>query len=82
MAGQSYNGAMPAWRDVLRDEEIAAVATYVRQWDGNDAGPVAPENVAALRGQQRANPWTADELRAAEASPSAAPAAASPGEAP
>ena len=29
--GATYNGAMPAWKDVLKDEEIAAVATYIRQ---------------------------------------------------
>lgn len=69
VAGQSYNGAMPAWRDVLSDAEIASVSTYVRQWGANDASAVGPEEVAALREatQSRAQPWTAEELRAAEA---------------
>lgn len=67
VAGETYVGAMPAWRDVLSDAEIAAVATFIRQWETNDAPPIEPERVAALRAatEQRREPWTADELTTA-----------------
>lgn len=69
VAGVAYNGAMPAWKDVLRDEEIAAVATYIRQLDSNDAPPVPVEEVAAVReaDASRSAPWTATELQSAPA---------------
>lgn len=69
VAGQVYNGAMPAWKDVLRDEEIAAVATYMRQWGANAAPPVPVEQVSELRTlhADRSSMWTADELTAAAA---------------
>jgi mono/diheme cytochrome c family protein len=68
VAGATYNGVMPPWRDQLSDQEIAAVITFIRQWEGNDAEPVTPEAVAALRpeGVSRGTPWTAEELRALE----------------
>lgn len=65
VAGQPFNGAMPAWRDQLSNQEIAAVATYIRQWRPNNAPPVDTALVAARRsatGQRK--PWTAEELRA------------------
>src|SRR5699024_5559329 len=34
--GNSYNGIMPAWKDILSDNEVAAVATYLRSSWGND----------------------------------------------
>jgi mono/diheme cytochrome c family protein len=70
VAGSQYNGLMPAWRDQLTDQEIGAVATYIRQWAPNRAGPVTAEGVAALRAANasRSAPWTAEELRAAEGS--------------
>lgn len=65
VAGTTYNGAMPAWKDVLKDAEIAAVVTYIRQLEGNDASPVAPTLVTELREAHasRTTPWTAQELR-------------------
>jgi len=64
--GQNYNGAMPPWRDLLSDEDIAAVLTYVRAnaaW-GNDAGPVSADQVKAIREETstRATAWSPDEL--------------------
>ncbi|MDZ4698409.1 MAG: cytochrome c [Rhodothermales bacterium] len=62
--GVTYNGVMPGWRNLLSDEEIAAVLTYIRSaWD-NDAGPVTPEEVATIRAAtaDRTTPWTAAEL--------------------
>lgn len=87
--GTTYNGAMPAWADVLRDEEIAAVGTYVRQMESNDAPPLDPSLVTTMRESEaaRSSPWTVEELeQAAAASPTpsasavpAEPVAASPG---
>ena len=50
--GQPFNtaGAMVPWNS-LSDDDIAAVITFVRgnkEW-GNKAGPVTPEQVAAIR---------------------------------
>ena len=42
-------GQMPAWQDKLNDQEVAAVATYIRQAWGNQASPVSPEAVQARR---------------------------------
>lgn len=69
VAGQSYNGAMPAWKDLLKDEEIAAVATYLRQLGANAAGPVSVEDVSTLRQRHadRTTMWTSQELTQAEA---------------
>ena len=53
--GQVIDGAMPPLGDVLKDEEIAAVVTYVRGAFGNDAlapktmPPLDAATVAALR---------------------------------
>lgn len=73
VAGATYNGAMPAWKDVLKDEEIAALATYIRQLAPNAAAAVDADAVAAQRNAHadRAAAWTAAELRAAQ--PASAP---------
>ena len=64
--GLTYNGVMPTWRDVLTDGEIAAVATYIRQWPPNAAPPVTVATVAAVRSATlaRGKPWTIAELGA------------------
>ena len=64
VAGTTYNGAMPAWKDVLQDGEIAAVATYIRQLESNEAPAVPPADVGAVRAAMgtRTAPWTAAEL--------------------
>jgi len=46
----SYASAMPAWRTVMSDAEIAAVITYERASWGNHGSPVAATDVAAQRG--------------------------------
>lgn len=71
VAGQTYNGAMPAWAKLMSDAEIAAVASFIRQWETNDASPVTPELVSTLRNAtaDRATPWTNPELEAALQSP-------------
>jgi len=57
---------MPPWKENLKDEEIANVLTYVRSnkdW-GNNAAPVTPEQVKAIRAKvaARSTAWTPDEL--------------------
>lgn len=66
-----FNGAMPSFGKVpgsgynWRDDQIAAVLTYVRQEWGNKAAPITPEKVAAIRTKEnRDKPWTAPELTA------------------
>ena len=56
--GVTYNGLMPAWKS-LPDEEIAAVATYVRTAFGNSASAVTVETVAAERARTAgmSAPW-------------------------
>lgn len=41
-------GEMPAFGDTLSDEEIAAVASYIRNAWGNEAPPVSEEEVAEV----------------------------------
>ena len=65
VAGATFNGAMPAWADALKDAEVAAVLTYVRSHFGNTAGPIAADAVAAARAATRGRtaPWTAGDLQ-------------------
>lgn len=63
--GQNYNNNMVPW-NMLSDEEVAAVITYVRQnkeW-GNNASAVTPAQVKAIRDKVKAHPqaFTPDEL--------------------
>lgn len=62
--GVEINNAMPAWKDILSDQEIADVLTYVRKSFGNKADSVAPDAVAAMRTETaaRANAYTEAEL--------------------
>jgi hypothetical protein len=64
--GETYNGAMPAFGQRFKDEQIAAVLSYVRQEWGNDAPPISPASVAATRAAvpARTAPWSAEELNA------------------
>ena len=64
--GQSFNNTMVAWGPSLKDEEIAAVLSFVRQnkeW-GNNAPPVTAEQIKAIRAKvaDRSQPFTPDEL--------------------
>lgn len=63
--GQSLSAAMLPWRDNLKDEEIAQVLTYIRNSWGNEAAPVTPEHVAAIRketAKHSGSNWTVPEL--------------------
>ena len=64
--GAAYNGSMPPWKDVLTDEQIAHILTYVRQSWGNSAPAISKEGVAAMRTESgsRSQPWTEAALRA------------------
>jgi mono/diheme cytochrome c family protein len=65
--GQQYNGAMPAFGPTgsnWRDDQIAAVITYIRQEWGNSAPPVEPSTVARIRAEEagRTRAWTEPEI--------------------
>lgn len=63
--GATYNGEMPEWGSKLKDEQIAAVLTYVRASFGNHAPPVSAELVRQVRQatSSRTRPWTEAELK-------------------
>ena len=71
VAGNTYPGTvqMPTFGQVpnsgynWRDDQIAAVLTYVRQEWGNKGAAVTPQKVAEIRAKvSRDKPWTAAEL--------------------
>ena len=66
VAGETFNGMMPPWGGTLKDEDIAAVLTYVRSSWGNKAAPISAAKVASIRAatSSRTAPWTAAELAA------------------
>jgi putative heme-binding domain-containing protein len=57
---------MTAFRSLLKDEELAAVLTFVRNTWGNKASPVSPASVKKVREQTiaRSTFWKPDELLA------------------
>ncbi|WP_197454820.1 PVC-type heme-binding CxxCH protein [Stieleria varia] len=57
---------MTAFRSLLKDDELAAVLTFVRNSWGNQASPVSTETVAKVRQQtiDRTTFWTPEELLA------------------
>lgn len=48
-AGTTINGQMASWKDVLSDQEIADVLTYVRSNFGNSGAAVTVDDVKAVR---------------------------------
>jgi mono/diheme cytochrome c family protein len=84
--GEQFNNVMAPWGKVLKDEQIAAVLTYVRNEWGNKAPPITKDFVAKIREQtkERTEPWSPKELQAIgrvlveEAAAAPAPAGASP----
>ncbi len=64
--GIHYEGQVPMlpFRDILEDDEIAAVLTYVRNAFGNKASVIAPETVKKVREatKDKEGFWTPDEL--------------------
>jgi mono/diheme cytochrome c family protein len=61
--GETYNQVMPKWSH-LTDEQVASVLTFIRASWSNQAPPIDPVFVAAVREQSadRTRPWTAAEL--------------------
>jgi mono/diheme cytochrome c family protein len=47
--GREGAGTMPGWSVTLNDQEVAAVATYIRQEWSNRATPVTPAMVTKIR---------------------------------
>ena len=65
--GLAFDGVMPAFKDQLDDESLAAVASYARAQWGNAAAPVPAGTVASVRAQtaSRSTPWQGDAELAA-----------------
>ena len=53
-------GVMPAFRNVLDDEQLAAVLSHVRSSFGNEAEAIEPELVAELRAETEPEPVEVD----------------------
>jgi len=47
--GKTYSGTMPAWKDQLSNDDVAAVLTYVRSAWTNKAAVVTAEQIALAR---------------------------------
>lgn len=65
--GQKFQGVMPPFKDQLKPEDIAAVATYVRNSFGNKADLVTVETVNQVKQAtaSKATPWNGEsELNA------------------
>jgi mono/diheme cytochrome c family protein len=64
--GKKYDGSVPMtpFGGLLKDDEIAAVLTFVRNSFGNQAAPVDPVQVQQVRGANpnRATFFTTEEL--------------------
>jgi mono/diheme cytochrome c family protein/glucose/arabinose dehydrogenase len=58
-------GLMPPLGAGMTDDQVAAVLTFIRRSWGQNAPPVAPASVGAVRAQVagRNRPWTNDELQ-------------------
>jgi hypothetical protein len=63
--GDTYNGAMPPWKQ-LKDDQIAMILTYIRNEWGNSAPPITAEQVAKIREEtaDRTEPYTQAQLQA------------------
>ena len=68
VSGVNWNppAQMPPWGDLIPDEELACLLTYIRgesEW-GNNASPVTAEQVEAVRAEVagRPTPWTEAEI--------------------
>ena len=47
--GKTYSGTMPAWKDQLSNDDIAAVLTYIRSAWSNHGAAVSAAQIAAAR---------------------------------
>ncbi|KRC04554.1 cytochrome C oxidase Cbb3 [Hydrogenophaga sp. Root209] len=59
VAGNTFNGSMPAFGEQMSDAELAAVASFIRSEWGNAAAEVTSEDVGSARGRSngRNTPW-------------------------
>ena len=64
--GKTYNREMLGFGNVMQDEEVASLLTFVRSRWGEIETPVKPETVGRIRRAtaDRIGYWTADELLA------------------
>lgn len=65
VSGKAYNLQMPPQGEMLNDEQLADILTYVRKSWGNKGSAVKPAQVAKVRAKlkDRKTPYTANELR-------------------
>ena len=63
--GKSYNNSMVPWGQVMNDNQVAAVLTYIRQSWGNRAPSISADFVAGIRAKTRlrSEPWTEKTLQ-------------------
>jgi mono/diheme cytochrome c family protein len=52
--GSAFNGAMPAFKDQLGDDQVAAVMSHVRSQWGNTGAPVSAATITRVREQLKA----------------------------
>jgi mono/diheme cytochrome c family protein len=62
--GTTFNSAMPPLGPLLKDEQLAAVLTYIRSDWGNNAAAVSPDKVKEIRAAVAGHtgPWAPEEL--------------------
>lgn len=63
--GQAFNNTMPPWRDLMKDDEIAGVLSYIRNEWGNKGSFVTPDEVKKVREEtkDKMSAWNPDELK-------------------
>lgn len=61
--GVAYNGQMPHFKELLTDDEIAAVLTHIRSQWGNKSEPIDAKLIASVREstKARATPYNGDD---------------------
>ena len=64
--GKTYDREMPGFEQILSDEEIASLLSFVRGRFGGLSTPVEPETVSEIRSEHedRTAYWSVEELRA------------------
>lgn len=73
--GQQWNHHMPGLAELLDDETLAGVLTYIRRSWENNASPIEPKLVSTIRARnaKREVPWTVSELEGRSAEESELP---------
>lgn len=66
-------GVMPSFADSLDNQQIAAVATYIRTSWGNNFGAVSPSDVAKVRNQIKVHPPQGPHVSATSNQPPGVP---------